>query len=113
MIGLADAAICGLVGGSGGNMIGLADAAMCGTVGGSGGNMIGLADAVMCGTVGGSGGNIIGLATALTANATVAAARMKPRILTDLEVITLHSLGGESTAHTKSNPKGSLVLPQK
>jgi len=75
--------------------------------------VIGLIAKVLRGLVGGDGGTVIGLATAQAATAAIAATKTTPRILIDLEVIAFYSRAGESTAHTKSNPKGSFALPQK
>lgn len=72
--------------------MGLAARATLGFKGGIGGTVMGLAARVTLGCKGGIGGTVIGLATAILATATMAAAKIKLRNLSELAVMNLHSL---------------------
>ena len=73
-----------------------------------GGTVSGLAAKVTWGLVDGMGGTVSGLAIAEVATAAIAATRTVPRTLREVDLI-IFTPCGETTAHTKSNPKGSFM----
>ncbi len=111
--GLAASVTLGYDGGIGGVVNGLAASVTLGYEGGIGGVVNGLAASVTLGYEGGIGGVVNGLATARLATATMAAAKIKLRNLSELAVMNLHSLTAKGTMQVKSNPKVSSRLQQK